>query len=149
MSSYLLDAMCASKEYPSLGWKWEQNLSLVHIYCKMLWENKYKEYYELICNGLFSTLYHVMFGEESPCLSPEGKKIVKEYGDWYMKPNGVYIIIFGSTKAPHWLPHFVLDTLLLQEIAYQTYVNGVATSFHRNKKELWPPFPLSKNVCKI
>ena len=51
-----------------------------------------------------------------------------------MTPDGVCIRIEGSTKAPHWLPHFVLDTLLLQEITYQTYVNGMATSLHINKK---------------
>ena len=64
MSSYLLDVMCASIEYPSLGWKWEPNLSSVHVYCKMLWEKRYKENYVLIYNGLFSTLYQVIFGEE-------------------------------------------------------------------------------------
>ena len=36
-----------------------------------------------------------------------------------MTPDGVYIRILGGTKAPHWLPHFVPDTLLLQEIAYE------------------------------
>ena len=66
-----------------------------------------------------------------------------------MTPDGVYIKVFGSIKAPHLLPHFVLDTLLLQEMAYQTYVNGVAASLHRNKKVLWPPFPLSTGFCKI
>ena len=64
-----------------------------------------------------------------------------------MTLDKVYIIIEGSTKAPHWLPHFVLDNLFLQEISYQTYVNGVVASLHRNKKGLWPPFPLSTGVC--
>ena len=32
MSSYLLDVMCANREYPSLGWKWESNLPLIHVY---------------------------------------------------------------------------------------------------------------------
>ena len=76
-------------------------------------------------------------------------KIVKEYGDWYMTPIGVYIRISGSTKPLHWLPHFVPDTLLLQEISYETFVNGVATSLHRNKKGIWPQFPLMTPVCKI
>ena len=67
----------------------------------MLWENKYKEDYELICNGLFSTLHQVLFGEEAPCMSPEEHKIVKEYGDWYMTPDEVYIKIVDSTKPPH------------------------------------------------
>ena len=78
----------------------------------------YKEDYELICNGLFSAIFQVLFGGEAPCLSPKGKNIVKEYRDWYMTPKGVYIKIFGSTKAPHLVPHFVLDTLLLQDISY-------------------------------
>ena len=115
----------------------------------MLWENKYKEDYELIYNGLFSTIYQVLFGEEAPCLSPKVQNIVKEYGDWYMTSDGVYIKISGSTKPPHWLPHFVPDTLLPQDISYQTYVNGVAASLHRNTKGICPPFPLSTKVFKI
>ena len=105
--------MCAIREYPSLGWKWKPYLLSIHVYYDMLWKNKYKEDYELICNGLFSTIYQILFGEEAPCLSPKGQRIVKEYGEWYMTPDGVYIIIVGSTKDPHWLPHFVLDIFLL------------------------------------
>lgn len=141
--------MCANMEFPSLWWKWEPSLLSVHVYCKMLWEEKYKQHCELICNGLFSTLYQVLFGEEAPCLSLEGQKIVKKYGDWYMTPDEVYIRIVGSTKPPYWLPHLVPDTLLPQEIAYQTYVNGVVSSLQRNKKGIWPPFPLITKVCKI
>ena len=115
----------------------------------MLWENKYNEDYQLIYNVLFSTLYQVLFSEEAPCMSPKGKKIVKEYGDWYMTLDEVYIKIVGRTKPLHWLPHIVPDTLLLQEISYQTYVNGVAASLHRNKKGLWPLFPLSKKIARL
>ena len=79
----------------------------------MLLEIKYMEDYEWICNKLFPTLYQVLFGEEAPCLSPKGQKIVKEYGDWYMTPIMFYIIILGRTKPPHWLPHLVPDTLLV------------------------------------
>ena len=115
----------------------------------MLWENKYKEDYEFICNELFSIIYQFLFGEEAPCLSPEGKKIVNEYGYCYMTPNGVYIRIFSSSKDPHCLPHFIPNNLLLQETSYKTYVNGVVASLHINKKGLWPLFPLSTKVCKI
>lgn len=81
-------------------------------------------------NGLFSTLYQFMFCEEAPCLSPKGHKLVKEYGDCYMTPIRVYVIIVGSTKHLHWLPHFAPDTPSLQEMPYQTCVNGLATSPH-------------------
>jgi hypothetical protein len=66
-----------------------------------------------------------------------------------MTPDEVYIKILGSTKPPHSLPHFVPDTILLQEIAYQTYVNAVVASLHQSKKGISPPFPLSTKVCKI
>ena len=93
-----MNVMCASLEFPTLGFKWEPNLLSVHVYCKMLWENKYKKDYELICNGLFSALYQVLSNEEAPCFSSKGQKIVKEYGDWYMTLDRVYIRIVGSTK---------------------------------------------------
>ena len=90
MYSYLLDVMCASREYPSLGWRWKLDLPSIHASWKMLWENKYTEDYELICNELFSTIYQILFGKEAPCLFPKGRTIVREYGDWYMIPDGLY-----------------------------------------------------------
>jgi hypothetical protein len=63
MSSCLLDVMCANRMYHSLGRKWKFDLMSIHVYCKMLWENKYKKNYELICNGIFSAIYQVFFGE--------------------------------------------------------------------------------------
>ena len=144
-----MDVMYANIEFPSLEWKWEPSLPLVHVYCKMLWENKYKEDYDQICNKFFLTLYQTLFGEETLCLSPVGQEIVKELGDWYMTSTGVYIRIAGSAKPPHWLPHFVPDSLLLQEIAYQTFINGVASSLHKHKKRIWPQFPLITPVGKI
>ena len=61
----------------------------VHVYCRMLWENKYKEDYDQICNKFFPTLYETLFGEETPCLSLTRQAMVKEFGDWYMIPTGV------------------------------------------------------------
>jgi hypothetical protein len=66
-----------------------------------------------------------------------------------MTSDGVYIRMPGRAKAPHWFPHFVPDTLLTQEIAYQTYVNGVVASLHKAKNGLLPPFSLSTKVYKI
>ena len=61
---------------------------------------------------------------------------MQEYGYWYMTYDGVYIKMLGSTKAPHWFPHCVLDTLLLGNISYQTYVHGVVASLHKSKNGL-------------
>ena len=70
MTSYLLDVMCENKEYPSLGWKWNPSLLSIHVYCKMLLENRYKEDYDIIYDGLFSPIYHILFGKEPSCFSP-------------------------------------------------------------------------------
>ena len=75
--------------------------------------------------------------------------MVKELGDWYMTPTGVYIRIVGSTKPPHCLPHFVPDSLLLQKVAHQTFINGVAASLHKHKKGISPQFPLITPMGKI
>ena len=81
MSTYIMDVICANMEFPSLEWKWEPSLPSVHVYYKMLWENKYKEDYDQICNKFFPSLYDALFGEEIPCLSPAGQALVKELGD--------------------------------------------------------------------
>ena len=134
----------------SISWgKWESSLLSIHVYSKMLWETKYKEDHELICNGLFPTLYQVLFSEEAPCLSPEGQKIVNEYGDWYMTPDKVYIRIINSTKPLHWLPHLVPNYFLLQKISYQTYVNGVATSLTKIRKDFGLCFHWSHQFARL
>ena len=45
-----------------------------------------------------------------------------------MNSDGVYLRMIGIPKDPHWLPDFILDKFLLQEIAYQTHINGVSSS---------------------
>ena len=36
MSTYLMNVMCVSLEFPSLGWKWESSLPSIHVWHKML-----------------------------------------------------------------------------------------------------------------
>ena len=81
--------------------------------------------------------------------TPAGKAPVKELGDWYVSLTRVYLRIAGSTKPPHWLPHFSPDSLLLQEVAYQIFINGVVASLHKHKKGVWSQFPLITQVGKI
>ena len=75
MDSYLLDVIYARREYPSLGWKWTSSLPSIHVYCKMLWENIYKEDYDKICDGLFAPIYQILFGKEASCCYPKGKHV--------------------------------------------------------------------------
>jgi hypothetical protein len=42
MASYLLDIMCICHQYPKMGWAWKPTDPSIHIYCKVLWEHKYR-----------------------------------------------------------------------------------------------------------
>lgn len=49
---------------------------------------------------------------------------ISKVGDYYVSLLGVYLKLYGSTKAPHLLPYYMPDKIVLLEIAYQTYVIG-------------------------
>jgi hypothetical protein len=68
--------------------------------------------------------------------------IIRRIGDWYLMEHGTYIRIYGAMKAPHLLPRYVPDKLVLQEVAYQTVINRVREILYRDKKAIWPPLPL-------
>jgi hypothetical protein len=68
--------------------------------------------------------------------------IIKNIGDWYLMEHGTYIRIYGATKAPHLLPCFFIDKLVLQEISYQTVIHGVGVTLYHKKKDIRPLLPL-------
>jgi hypothetical protein len=57
--------------------------------------------------------------------------VIKRIGYWYLMEHGTYIRIYGAMKAPHLLPQFVPDKLVLQEVAYQMVINGVRGILYR------------------
>jgi hypothetical protein len=68
--------------------------------------------------------------------------IIKRINDWYLMGNGTYIRVYGAMKSPYFLPRFVPEKLVLQEVAYQTNIHGVGGMLYQGKKETWPPLPL-------
>jgi hypothetical protein len=143
MCSYLLDIMCVSNRYPKMCWAWQPTNPSIHIYCKVLWEHRYRTEYDHICNHFFAPLYESIFCAPAPCMANKALSILQNIGDWYLLEHGTYIRVYGATKAPHLLPRFVPDKLVLQELAYQTIVHRVGAALCRNKKDIWPSLPLS------
>jgi hypothetical protein len=45
-----------------------------------------------------------------------------------------YIRVFGTTEAPHLLPVYVLDRLVVGEIFYQTILQGYNATLVKDKK---------------
>jgi hypothetical protein len=142
MSSYLLDIMCIAHKYPNMGWSWFPVDVAIHIYCKVLWEHKYRTYYQRICEHFLAPLYEFIFCTSPPCMTDKAITVIRRIGDWYLMEHGTYIRIYGAMKPPHLLPRFVPDKLVLQEVAYQTIIHGVGGMLYRSKKSIWPPLPL-------
>ena len=79
-------------------------------------------------------------------------EVIKELSDWYVMDLGVYILIQGSQKCMCLLPKFVLDKLVLMEVAYHTYVHGFVASMSNKKKETWPKLSIcigSQNIESV
>jgi hypothetical protein len=52
MASYFLDVMCARNIFANMNLSWHVTELPVHVYFSVIWENKYKKSYPLICDEL-------------------------------------------------------------------------------------------------
>jgi len=120
MASYLLDVMCSRNISAGMNLSWHVVQLLVHIYFIILWENRYKKYYTLICDEFIARIHFIIFKKKCPRLSTTAKKIIAKVGHWYFDECSTYIRVFGATRAPHILPAHVPDHLIVREIYYQT-----------------------------
>jgi hypothetical protein len=68
---------------------------------------------------------------------------IKEIGDWYIGKHYTYIRIYGSTGAPHFLPKYILEKLLIREIAYQTMEVGITSCTIPQFKNILVRFPIT------
>jgi hypothetical protein len=64
--------------------------------------------------------------------------MIRSINDWYVTRKGT----FGATKPLHLVPTFILDKLVVQDVSYQTYINGVGVVLAQAKKAPFPPFPI-------
>jgi hypothetical protein len=90
----------------------------VHVYFSILWENRYKFFYAMICDEFIARVHFIIFRKECPRLSATAKKMISKVGHWYFEETSTYIRVFGATGAPHLLPVHVPDRLILGEICY-------------------------------
>ena len=137
MSSYIMDAMCGGKHFPSMNWEWKISSLPMHVYCLDLWETRYTYDYEWFCNRFLVPLWLILTCKPTPCMSQGAMNAISKISDWYVFSLGAYIYIYVSTKESHQLPHYALDKLVLLKISYQTYVGGFGASMTR-KNMTWP-----------
>ena len=63
-------------------------------------------------------------------------------GDWYVGEYFSYIGIWGSNTV-HLFPIIVPDRMVIEEIYFQTVIDGVFPKLTRSKRKGWPKSPLS------
>jgi hypothetical protein len=104
MASYLLDVMCARSVFTDMNLGWHVAELPVHVHFNILWENRYKKYYALICDAFIARIHFIIFKKEFPRLFATTKKMVANIGHWYLDECSTYIKVFGATVEPHLLP---------------------------------------------
>jgi hypothetical protein len=132
---------CAPETFSSgMNLSWHVTELLVHVYFNILWENRYKKSYSLICDEFIAQIYFILFKKECPRLSVAAKKMISKVGHWYLDEHDTYIRVFGATRAPHLLPVHVLDRLVVGEICYQTILQGYNATLVKDKKRAFIPY---------
>jgi hypothetical protein len=134
MASYFLDVMCARNVFTGMNLRWHVAELPFHVYFNVLWENKYKKSYSLICDEFITQIYFILFKKEFPILSVGAKNNISKVGHWYLDKRDTYIRVFEAIRAPHILPAHVPNQLVVGEICYQTILQGYNATPVKDKK---------------
>jgi hypothetical protein len=140
MDSYLLNVMCARNIFFDMNLSWHVAKLLVHVYFNILWENRYKTFYSLICDELITHIYFILFKKECSRLSAAAENMISKVDQWYLDEHDTYIRVFRATRAPHLLLAHVPYRLVVGEICYQTIFQGDNATLVKDKKRAFIPY---------
>ena len=87
-------------------------------------------------------LYTVIFLTECNCMSEEAFKVIQDFRDYYLTKEGLYVRMYGGSRAPSLLPKYATDYVLHKDAIRQLYIDGVGNFMFEYKKETYPPVPL-------
>ena len=133
MSSILIDCILCTQPFPSLKFHWDKDRAPVYAAYKLFWAHKYYSYYKEICENFIMPLYTLIFLFKCNCMSEGALKVVQEYRSYYLKEEGLYLRMYGSSRAPSLLPRYATDYVLHKKAIRQLYIDGVG-NFLLNRK---------------
>jgi hypothetical protein len=82
-------------------------------------------------------------------LSDKSKKVIEKIGHWYLGEQETYIKVFDATRAPHLLPIYVPERIVLGKICYQTILQGYNETLVKYKKWDFIPYGFHINFCMV
>ena len=137
-----MDAICARCHIEGWAHNWvEKEHGPIHKHLMVFWDTQYKNNMETIAEKFIPGLYHWMFNSKAPCISWRAMGTLIDIAHWFPQ-EGVIIQVFRMLQAPHALPRFVPDKVLLQEVCYQMTM-GFTMVLTKGKKKPWPSLPLT------
>ena len=86
-------------------------------------------------------LYKLIFLIECNCMSEETLNIVEDNGHYYLSEEGLYLRMFGGTRAPSFLPKYATDYVVHKQVVRQLYIDGIGNFLFDHKKVVYPPLP--------
>ena len=116
MSLVLIDCILCTQSFPMLKCKWDKDKSLVYAAYHLLWAYKYFSHYKSICEDLIMPLYRLIFLAECDCMPEEALKVVQDNGHYYLTEEGLYLGMFGRSRAPSLLPKYATYYVIHKEV---------------------------------
>ena len=80
-------------------------------------------------------LYTLIFLVECNCMSEEYFKVVQEYKNYYFTEEGLYLRMYGGSRAPSLLPRYATDYVIHKEVVRQLYIDGVGNFLLCRKRQ--------------
>ena len=74
-------------------------------------------------------LYTLIFLVECNCKLEENLKIMKDNEHYYLTWEGLYLRMYGGSRAPSLLPRYATDYVIHKEAVRQLYIDGVGNFF--------------------
>ena len=94
-------------------------------------------------------LYNLIFLTECNCMSKEAFKVIQEFEDYYLTEDGLYVRMYGGSRAPSLLPKYATDYVLHKEAVRQLYIAGVGNFLFEHKNKTYPAIPFLLDSYKF
>ena len=94
-------------------------------------------------------LYTLIFLKECKCMSEEALKVIEEYANYYLTDEGMYIRMYGCSRAPALLPKHAMDFVVHKEVVRKVYLDGIGIFLFVQKKASHPPIPFRLGSYKF
>ena len=82
-------------------------------------------------------------------MSEEAFKVIEEHANYYLTNEGMYIKMYGFSRAPSLLPKYAIDYVVHKEAVRQVYLDGVGSFMFEHKKAAYPAIPFRLGSYKF